>query len=68
MKPPMNQHLTVEDKHLPIGGWNVENLHYNWIVTRQLVGHHSLAQTKVKLSMKTLSTIVHFVKEYGSRV
>ena len=37
--------LTVEeqlyytaDKHSPIGGWNVENLHYNWIATRQLVG------------------------------
>ena len=33
--------LTVEenyaaDKHSPIRGWNVENLHYNWIFTRQL--------------------------------
>ena len=62
----MNQPLTVEDKQSPLGGWNVENLHYNWIVTRQLVGHHPLAETKVKLSVKTSSTIVHFVEEYGS--
>ena len=28
---------------------NVENLHYNWIVTRRL-GHHPPAQTKLTLS------------------
>ena len=36
--------LTVEEKVCcrqasPIGGWNIENLHHNRIVTRQLVGH-----------------------------
>ena len=38
---------------------NVENLHYNWIVTRQLVAGHQLRQE---------STIVYFVDEYGSLV
>ena len=53
--------------HSPIGGWNVENLHYNRVVTRQLVGHH-LAEMKVKSSVKTSSTIVYFGEAYGSLV
>ena len=53
--------LTVEEKlycrqAVSTGGWNVENLHYNWIVTRQLVGHH----------LRQESMIVYFVEEYGS--
>ena len=51
--------LTVEencaaDKHSRMGGWNVGNLHYNWIVTRQLVGHqlrHSLTAGVVYISV-----------------
>ena len=55
--------LTVEEKlyckkHSPIGGWNVVNLHYNWIVTRQLVGHQHRQE----------STIVCLVEEHGSLV
>ena len=45
------------DKHSPIGGWNVESLHYSWIVMRQLVGHQQQE-----------STIVYFVEEDGSPV
>ena len=45
-------------KRSPIRGWNVKNLHHNWIVTRQLVGHHPLPQMKVKLSVKASSTII----------
>ena len=37
---------------------NVVNLHYNWIVTRQLVGHQHRQE----------STIVYFVEEHGSLV
>ena len=55
------------DKHSPTGHWNVENLHYNWIVMRQLVGYYPRAQTKVKLKVKTSSMIVYFVEEYENR-
>ena len=68
MKPTMNLSWLKKNyaaaKHSSRGGGNVENLHYNWLVTRQ-IGHHPLAQMKVKLSAcEDFVYDFYFVEDY----
>ena len=62
-----DESLTVEEKtmlQLNIRPEEVE-MHYNWIVTRQL-DHHPLTQTKVKLSASEDFVYgFYFVEGYG---
>ena len=66
----LKKNYAAAAEHSSRGGRNVENLHYNWIVTRQLAVRPpctgSLAHTKVKLSAsEDFVYNFYFVEDYG---